>query len=151
MQYDEIPLTFTAESVSLCCVCSRLWSVCEVVVVPYVDAVVAVTVMRVLLFVLHVCMLRVLWMSGVRGMRRVGGVREMCMCLARGLRWWRGGLVDDRIGFGLCQFCRNRWGVGRVSVFGLRWCGWCRWVGGLDQGLEGWCYVCVSCESGLSV
>ena len=26
--------------------------------VPYVDAVVAVTVMRVLLFVLHVCMLR---------------------------------------------------------------------------------------------
>ena len=32
----------------------------------------------------------VLWMSVVRGMRRVGGVREMCMCLARGLRWWRG-------------------------------------------------------------
>ena len=35
-----------------------LWSVCEVVVVPYVDAVVAVTVMGVLLFVLHVCLLR---------------------------------------------------------------------------------------------
>ena len=33
----------------------RLWSVCEVAVVPYVDAVVAVT--RVL-FVLHVCLLR---------------------------------------------------------------------------------------------
>ena len=33
-------------------------SVCELVLVPYVDAVVAVTVMRVLLFVLHVCMLR---------------------------------------------------------------------------------------------
>ena len=31
----------------------------RVVVVPYVDVVVAVTVMRVLLFVLHVCMLRV--------------------------------------------------------------------------------------------
>ena len=31
---------------------------CDVVVVPYVDAVVAVTVMRVLLFVLHVCLLR---------------------------------------------------------------------------------------------
>ena len=31
--------------------CSHLWSVCEIVVVPYVDAVVAVTVMRVLLFV----------------------------------------------------------------------------------------------------
>ena len=26
----------------------------------------------------------VLWMSAVRGMRRVGGVCEMCMCLARG-------------------------------------------------------------------
>ena len=33
--------------------CGRLWYVCEVVVVPYVDAVVAVTVMRVLLFVLQ--------------------------------------------------------------------------------------------------
>ena len=30
----------------------------EVVVLPYMDAVVDVTVMRVLLFVLHVCMLR---------------------------------------------------------------------------------------------
>ena len=83
--------------------------------VPYVDAV--VTVMRVLLFVLHVCMLRecedasltamledgcdecracsvtrrsgivlsaadVLCMSVVHGMRGVGGVCEMCMCLA---------------------------------------------------------------------
>ena len=35
-----------------------IWSVCDVVVVPYVDAVIDVTVMRVLLFVLHVCMLR---------------------------------------------------------------------------------------------
>ena len=35
-----------------------LWSVCESVVVHYVDAVVVVTVMRVLLFVLRVCMLR---------------------------------------------------------------------------------------------
>ena len=24
-------------------------------------------------------------------------------------------------------------------------------VGGLDQGMEGWCYAFVSCESGLSV
>ena len=38
--------------------CGRLWCVCEVVVVPYVDAVAAATVMRVLLFVLHVCLLR---------------------------------------------------------------------------------------------
>ena len=58
LQYDELYLTYTAGSVSLCCVCGRLWSVCEVVVVPYVDAVVAVTVMCVLLFVLHVCLLR---------------------------------------------------------------------------------------------
>ena len=58
LQYVEISLTFTAGSVSLCCVCSRPWYVCEVVVVPYVDSVVDVTVMRVLLFVLHVCLLR---------------------------------------------------------------------------------------------
>ena len=56
LQYDEISLTFTAGSVSLCCVCGCLWSICEVVVVPYVDEVVAV--MRVLGFVLHVCLLR---------------------------------------------------------------------------------------------
>ena len=48
----------------------RLWSVCDVVVVPYVDLVVAVTAMRVLLFVLHVCLL--------------SGVCEMCMYFARG-------------------------------------------------------------------
>ena len=39
--------------------CGRIWSVCEVVLVRYVVAVVDVTVMRVLLFVLYVCMLRV--------------------------------------------------------------------------------------------
>ena len=54
LQYDEISLIFTAGSVCLCRVCS-LWSVCEVVVVPYVvGAVVAVIVMHVLLFVLLV-------------------------------------------------------------------------------------------------
>ena len=36
------------------CLCGRLWSVCEVVLVPYVDAVVAGTVMCVMVFVLHV-------------------------------------------------------------------------------------------------
>ena len=49
-------------SLLLLCLCScvygRLSSVCEVVVVPYVDEVVGVTVMRALLFVLHVCLLR---------------------------------------------------------------------------------------------
>ena len=54
LQYDDIYLIFTAGYVRLCSVCSRAWSICEVVLVPYVDA---VTVMRVLLFVLHVCML----------------------------------------------------------------------------------------------
>ena len=40
------------------CLCVVSVVVFEVVVVPYVDAVVVVTVMRVLLYVLHVCMLR---------------------------------------------------------------------------------------------
>ena len=57
LQYDEISLTFTAGSVSLCCVC-------EVVVVRYVDAVVAVTVMSILL---HVCLLREVDGNGVVG------------------------------------------------------------------------------------
>ena len=58
LQFDEIFLTFTAGSVCLWGVCSAL-SVCEVVVVPYVvGLVVAVTVMHVLLFVQHVCMLQ---------------------------------------------------------------------------------------------
>ena len=58
LQYDEICLTFTAGSMCLCGVGSP-WSVCQVVMVPYVvGSVVAVTVMHVLLFVLHVCMLR---------------------------------------------------------------------------------------------
>ena len=41
-----------------CHVMSCPLSVCEVVFVPYVDAVVVVTVMRVVLFLLDVCMLR---------------------------------------------------------------------------------------------
>ena len=49
LQYDEI---------SCLCGVSSPWSVCVVVVVPYVvRAVVAVTVMHVLLFVFHVCVL----------------------------------------------------------------------------------------------
>ena len=35
--------------------CGHPWSVCDVVLVPYVDAVVAVTVMHVMLFMLCVC------------------------------------------------------------------------------------------------
>ena len=57
--YDEISLTFTAGPVCLCGGSSPV-SVCEVVVVPYVvRAVVAVTVMHLLLFVLCVCCGRV--------------------------------------------------------------------------------------------
>ena len=61
LQYDEIYLTFTAGSVSLCCVC------CHVIVFglsvsfswyPKWMRWFAVTVMRVLLFVVHVCLLR---------------------------------------------------------------------------------------------
>ena len=43
--------------------------------------------------------------------------------------------MDKRIGFGLYQSYGNRWSVGCVSVFGLRWSMW-----GVDRGLglEGW-------------
>ena len=35
--------------------------------------------------------------------------------------------MDKRIGPGFYQSCENRESVGHVSVFGLRWCVWCRW------------------------
>ena len=58
LQYDEISLTFTAGPVCLCGVSSPVVVLCEVVVVPnVVSAVVTVTVIHVLLFVLHVCVL----------------------------------------------------------------------------------------------
>ena len=72
------------------------------------------------------------------------------MCLARGgvgvegCEWMRG------LGLGFTnQSCGNRGSVGRV--FGLRWCGWCRWAMGRGlgpgSGCVGLCYVCVRCES----
>ena len=48
------------------------------------------------------------------------GVCEMCMCLARGCIGGEGG---EWIDFGLYQSCGHRGSVGRVFVFGLRWCG----------------------------
>ena len=85
LKYDEISLSFTAGSVSLCCVCGHLWSVCEVVVVPYVDEVVAVTVLRVMLFMLHVYLLRecdgarltemLVWVMDEVSAGHVGGTR----------------------------------------------------------------------------
>ena len=91
----------------------------------------------------------VLWMSVVRGMRGVGGVCEMCMCLARGGVGGEGGEWMRGLGLGFT----NPMGTGGVLDVCL--CFGCgvggESVGGLDQGAVGWCYVCVSCESGLSV
>ena len=81
----------------------------------------------------------VLWMSVVRGMRGVGGVCEMGMCLARGGvdgeggEWMRGlGLgFTNPVGAGgvldvcLCFGCGGMGGVGGELVVGL------------DQGLAG--------------
>ena len=68
----------------------------------------------------------VLWMSGMRG---VGGVCEMCMCLVRAACW----RVDERIGFGLYQSCENseQWECWTyVCVLG------CGGVCGADMGLR---------------
>ena len=52
-----------------CVVCVVMWSslVCMLISVPYVDAMVAVTVMHVYLFVLRVSMVRVCEGESVRG------------------------------------------------------------------------------------
>ena len=42
--------------------------------------------------------------------------------------------MDEGDRYGLYQSCGNIGSVGGVSVFGLRWC---KWVEGLDLGLEG--------------
>ena len=82
----------------------------------------------------------VLEMSVVRG---VGGVCDMCMCLARGGVWRRGGEWTRELGLGftnpvgtggvldicLCFGCAGVGGVGGVGG---------EWVGGLDQGRELW-------------
>ena len=76
------------------------------------------------------CAPDVLWMSVVPGMREVGVVYEICMCLARGGigaergEWMRG------LGLGFYQSCGNMGSDGRVSMFRL----WrCRW--GMGRGL----------------
>ena len=64
--------------------------------------------------------------------RCVGGVCDMCMCLARvGRCWWR---VGEMIGLRLYQSWMNRGDVGYVSVFCLRWC----WGSESGPGLRGW-------------
>ena len=76
----------------------------------------------------------VLEMSLVRGVRVVGRVCKICMCLGwvEMLGEWVRGLL-----FRLYQSCGNMGSVRCVSLFGLRWCGmyWgggvCVWQGGL--------------------
>ena len=105
-------------------------------------------------------------MSGTRGsgvlsstgdvlVRGVGGVCDMCMCLARGGVGGEGGEWMRELGLGFT----NPLGTGGVLdmclCFGCGGVGWCRWrVGrgiGQGSGAVGWCYVCVRCESGFSV
>ena len=67
-----------------------------------------------------------------------------------GRRGWRGGECMRGLGLSFTN------PVGTGGVLEVCLCFGCggiggEWVGGLDQGLEVWCYVCVSCESGLSV
>ena len=91
----------------------------------------------------------VLEMSVVRG---VGGVCDMCMCLARGGVGGEGGEWMRELGLGFT----NALGAGGVLdvclCFGCGGVGG-EWVVGLDQGRVwwGWCYVCVRCESGFSL
>ena len=70
------------------------------------------------------------------GMRRLGGVCEMCMCLA----WCGGGGGEWIRGLGL-GFTNpvGTWVLLDVCLC-LRWCGWRRWGVGndLDQDLKGW-------------
>ena len=105
-------------------------------------------------------------MSGTRGsgvlsstgdvlVRGVGGVCDMCMCLARGGVGGEGGEWMRELGLGFT----NPLGTGGVLYMCLCFgCGGVggvggEWVWGLDRGsgAVGWCYVCVRCESGFSV
>ena len=105
-------------------------------------------------------------MSGTRGsgvlsstgdvlVRGVGGVCDMCMCLARGGEGGEGDEWMRELGLGFTNplgtggvldmcLCFGCGGVGGVGV---------EWVGGLGKGsgAVGWCYACVRCESGFSV
>ena len=79
----------------------------------------------------------VLEMSVVRG---VGGVCDMCMCLARGVVGGEGGEWMRELGLGFTN------PVGTGGVLDMCLCFGCggvggvggEWVGGLDQGRERW-------------
>ena len=99
-------------------------------------------------------------MSGTRGsgvlsstgdvlVRGVGGVCDMCMCLARG---GVGGEWMRELGLGFTN------PVGTGGVLDMCLCFGCGGVGGVGGdgactrvGSGGWCYVCVRCQSGFSV
>ena len=77
-------------------------------------------------------------MSVVGGMKGVGGVCEMCMCLARGGMGGEGGEWMRGLGFGFTN------PVGRGGVLDVcLGCGGGVWVGGLDKGLEGGVVLCL--------
>ena len=86
----------------------RLWSVCEVVLVPYVDEAVDVTVMRVLLFVLRLCMLRECKSAMVTEML-VWGMEE--------LLWWEQGMWVVDVVQVLC--------LTQLTCYGWVWCVGC--------------------------
>ena len=59
--------------------------------------------------------------------------------------------MDVRLGFDFTNSVGTG-GVGRVSVFWLRWCRWGVGRGlGTGSGGVGWCYVYVRCKSGFAV
>ena len=75
----------------------------------------------------------VLGMSVVHGMREVGGVCEMCMCLARGGVGRDGGEWMRGLGLGFTNPV-GTWqvlDVCRLYVFGVRWYMW-----GVDRVLD---------------
>ena len=137
------------------CSCGRTWSLCDVVLVLYlVGAVVALTVMRVLLFVLDVSRQRECEDDGNASVRDdegvvavsagheyVGGARGsgivsiaadvLGLHVVRGMRG-----VSGVCGMGMC-LARGGVGGGWIRGFYLvrRW-GW--GGGGLGQSLEGW-------------
>ena len=98
-------------------------------------------------------MVQVLCLIQVTCLRGVGGVCDMCMCLARGGVGGEGGEWMRELGLGFTN------PVGTGGVLDVCLCfgcgGWCRWgVGrglGPGSGAVGWCYVCMRCESGFSV
>ena len=113
-----------------CVVSVVIFGVSEFVVVSYVDTVVAVTVMRVLLFVLRVCMLRKCEGTRVTAMM-VWGMDEVCawhVCGTRGSgivssaadMLWMNVVHGMRGVGGICEICMcwARGGVGREGVTG---------------------------------